>query len=176
MKRRPLRSSEKILLSACIALIAGLGLVFFVRDHRLRSAAARKRIEALQPQLAAADASLADAPFWEQRRTWLEQTMPALDDAGTAHSRFLEELRDGARDRGLVLGPPVLLKPEAKPHFHDLAVTLQITGPDQAVYRWLAELQSPEKFQVVKYLLLTPQSGPAPRMTGTVTVSRLFKP
>jgi len=174
--KRSLQPSEKILLTACLVLVGGLGLLFLVRDHRLRAASARKRIEVLQPQLAAADATLADAPFWEQRRLWLEQTMPALGDSGTAHSRFLEELRDGARDRGLVLGPPVLLKPEARPHFHDLAVTLQITGPDQAVYRWLAELQSPEKFQLVKYLLLTPQSGPAQRMTGTVTVSRLFKP
>jgi hypothetical protein len=174
--KRPLRSSEKILLVACLALIGGLGLVFFIRDYRLRAAAARKRIDTLQPEAAAVDASLADAPFWEERRAWLESTMPALGDSGASHSAFLEELRSAAHDRGLVLGPPVLLKPESNPNFHDLAVTLQITGPDQAVYRWLAELQSPEKFQVVKYLLLTPQSGPAQRMTGTVTVSRLFKP
>lgn len=174
--KRPLRSSEKILLVACLALVGGLALVFFVRDHRLRAAAARKRIDTLQPEAAAADASLADAPFWGERGAWLDQTMPALGDSGASHSRFLEELRTAARERGLVLGPPVLLKPEATPHFHDLAVTLQITGPDQAVYRWLAELQSPEKFQVVKYLLLTPQSGSAQRMTGTVTISRLFKP
>ncbi|MFN0127064.1 MAG: hypothetical protein ACKV19_10325 [Verrucomicrobiales bacterium] len=174
--KRPLRSSEKLLLALCLSLIGGLGLILVIRDHRLRAADARKRIEALQPEAAALDASLADAPFWEERRAWLDQNMPALGDSGESHSRFLEELRTAARDRGLVLGPPVLLKPEATPHFNDLAVTLQITGPDQAVYRWLAELQSPEKFQVVKYLLLTPQSGPVPRMTGTVTVSRLFKP
>ncbi len=173
--KRPLRSSEKILLAACVTLVGGLGLVFFIRDNRNRTDSARKRIEALKPEAAAADASLADAPFWEERRAWLEEHMPALGDSGEAHSRFLEELRTTARDRGLVLGPPVLLKPEATPHFHDLAVTLQITGPDQAVYRWLADLQSPERFQVVKYLLLTPQPGPVPRMAGTVTVSRLFK-
>jgi hypothetical protein len=173
--KRPLRSSEKLLLILCGALIGGLGLVFFVREFQMRSAAARKRIDALQPEAAAADASLADAPFWEERRAWLDQYMPTLGDSGVSHSKFLEELRTSARERGLVLGPPVLLKPEAKPHFHDLAVTLQITGPDQAVYRWLADLQSPEKFQMIKYLLLTAQPGPAPRMTGTVTVSRLFK-
>jgi hypothetical protein len=174
--KRPLRSSEKVLLVLCLSLIGGLGLVFVIRDYQLRTAAARKRIDALQPEAAAVDASMADAPFWEERRAWVDQHMPALGDSGASHSRFLEELRSSARERGLVLGPPVLLKPEAKPQFHDLAVTLNITGPDQAVYRWLAELQSPENFQVVKYLLLTPQSGSSQRMTGTVTVSRLFKP
>jgi hypothetical protein len=174
--KRPLRSSERLLLILCLVLVGGLGILFVVREYRVRSAAARKIIDTLQPEAAAADASLADAPFWEERRVWLDETMPVLGDSGVSHSQFLEELRTSARDRGLVLGPPVLLKPESKPHFHDLSVTLQITGPDQAVYRWLADLQSPEKFQVVKYLLLTPQSGPSQRMTGTVTIARLFKP
>lgn len=174
--KRPLRPSEKILLAVCLALVGGLGLVFLIREYQVRAAAARKRIDSAQPEAAAVAASLADAPFWEERRAWLDQHQPVLGDSGTSHSIFLEELRSSARERGLVLGPPVLLKPEGKPHFHDLSVTLNITGPDQAVFRWLADLQSPEKFQVVKYLLLTPQPGAAPRMTGTVTVARLFKP
>jgi len=37
-------------------------------------------------------------------------------------------------------------------------------------------LQSPEKFQLVKYLLLAPAQASPPRMTGTVTVARLYKP
>lgn len=174
--KRPLRSSEKFLLAACLTLIGGLGLAFVLHDWQKRTAAARKKIESLKPEAAAVDASLADAPFWEKRRAWVDTHMPVLTDSGVTHSQFLEELRTSARERGLILGPPVLQKPEGKPHYQDLAVTLQITGPDQAVYRWLADLQSPEKFQVIKYLLLTPQSGPVPRMTGTVTVSRLFKP
>lgn len=174
--KRPLTTSEKILLAACLTLVSTLALAFFIRDHRLRSSAARKRIDALQPQNLATQASLADAPFWEERLAWLEKTMPKKDDTGTAHSQFLESLRDSARERGLTVGRPVLLKPESTPHYHDLAVTLQITGPDQSVYRWLADLQSPEKFHRIKYLLLTTQNGPAPRMTGTVTISRLFQP
>jgi len=174
--KRPLRPSEKILLTACLTLVGGLGLAFLVRDHRLRTNTARQRLETLKPQQLASSASLSDAPFWDERRVWLAATMPKMTDPGTAHSQFLEELRQSARERGLTLGRPVLLKPESNPHFHDLAVTLQITGPDQSVYRWLVELQSPEKFHRIKYLLLTTERGPGPRMTGTVTISRLFQP
>jgi hypothetical protein len=70
----------------------------------------------------------------------------------------------------------VLLKPEGGPHHRDLSVNLQITGPDNAVFHWLADLQSPEKFQLIKYLVLTPAQASPPRMSGTVTVARLYKP
>jgi hypothetical protein len=70
----------------------------------------------------------------------------------------------------------VLLKPEGSPHHRDLSISLQVTGQDGALFRWLADLQSPEKFQLVKYLLLTPVAGQPARMTGNVTVARLYKP
>jgi len=69
-----------------------------------------------------------------------------------------------------------LLKNEGGPHHRELPISLQVTGPDNAVFRWIVDLQSPEKFQVIKYLLLTSSSARPARMTCNVTVSRLFKP
>jgi hypothetical protein len=71
---------------------------------------------------------------------------------------------------------PVLLKPEGDAHHRELPITLQVSGPDNALFRWLADLQSPEKFMVVKYLLLTPAATTRPRMTASLTVSRFYKP
>jgi hypothetical protein len=179
--KRPLKSSEKLLLALCGGVMLLVAVGFTVRDHRTRKAAALAQIEELEPQLKAAQAAASDAPFWDERIAWLDATMPAIGDSGESHSRFLEHLQSTARQRGLAIASPVLLKPEASPHRRDLAITLQISGPDQALYRWLADIQSPEKFQLVKYLLLTPQPATAqaphaPRMAGTVTVARLFKP
>ena len=117
-----------------------------------------------------------ESRIWETRQAWLETVMPSVTDAGKAHSDFLDELLESAKARGLSPTAPVLLKPEAGKQAWDFSVTLQITGPDSAVFRWLAELQSPEKLRVIKYLLLTPQSAQPPRMSGTVTVAKLFKP
>ncbi|MGI8604859.1 MAG: hypothetical protein ACR2OZ_17960 [Verrucomicrobiales bacterium] len=173
--KRTLKASEKVLLGLCAAVVVLVGAFFAWRNYQQRLAAAREKIAALEPQLTAAHAAAADAAFWNERQAWLDATMPPPGDQGQAHSLFLEQLQTTARERGLVVAAPVMLKPEAGPHHHDLSITLQITGPDQAFYRWLAELQSPEKFQLIKYILLTPLSAQPPRMSGTVTVARLFK-
>lgn len=175
--KRALTSSEKILLSLCGALLVFVGLFFSIRDQRTRRTAATEKIAELEPKLLAVEAAAADAPFWETRQAWLETVMPAVENPGQAHSRFLEELENSARSRGLHFGLPVLLKPERGKHAQDFSVTVQIAGPDSAVFRWLGELQSPEKLRVIKYLLLLPQPPASrPRMGATVTIAQLFKP
>ena len=174
--KRQLTRSEKTLLFLCIGVISLVGVFFLWRDHRVRKATALEKIDNLESKFTAAVAAAADAPYWKERQTWLDGTMPVMGDAGKAHSSFLEHLQGTARQRGLVLTSPVLLKPEGGPHGRELPISLQITGPDSGVHRWLADLQSPEKFQLVKYLLLTSSSSQPPRVTASVTVARLYKP
>lgn len=174
--KRALTPSEKRLMILCGGLIVFVTLLFTWRDYQSRMAAAREKIEELEPQLLTTAAAEADASFWEERGKWLDATMPVLTDVGQAHSGFLEHLLETARQRGLTLTSPVLQKPEAGPHYRDLSITLQFSGPDSSTYRWLAELQSPEKFQVIKHLQLSSQSAQPPRMSGNLTVARLFKP
>ena len=174
--KRSLTSSEKRLFVLCLAVIVIVGVFFVWRDHRNRMAAAQAKIENLQSRFTAAVAAAADAPFWKERQAWLDATMPTTTDAGQAHSAFLQDLQTSARERGLKVASPVLLKLEGGPHHRELPITLQITGPDSAVFRWLADLQSPEKFHLVKYLLLTASSAQPPRMTGSITVARIYKP
>lgn len=174
--KRSLSKSEKTLVVLCVGVVGVVGSFFLWRNHCSRMASAQHRIENLQSRFTAAVAAAADAPFWRERQAWLDATMPVMTDSGQAHSSFLEHLQSTARQRGLTLTAPVLLKPEGGPHHRDLSISLQVSGPDNAVYRWLADLQSPEKFQLVKYLVLTSASAQPPRMTGSVTVARLFKP
>ena len=174
--KRALTKSEKTLLALCLAVIVLVGAFFGWRDHRARTIAAQQKIENLQSRFTAAVAATADAPFWKERQAWLDSTMPVMGDGGQAHSAFLEHLQATADQRGLRITSPVLLKPEAGAHHRELTISLQVVGTDNAVHRWLADLQSPEKFQLVKYLLLTPTAASRPRMTASVTVSRLYKP
>lgn len=175
--KRALKQSEKTLVALCVGVVVLVGIWLYTSDYTERMTRARDKIASLEPQLTAAAAVTADAPFWMERQAWLDATMPAMGDAGQAHSSLLEHLQSSARERGLTLTAPVLLKPEADLHHRDLSINLQITGPDNAVFRWLGDLQSPEKFQLIKYLLLTPAASvDVPRMTGTVTVARLFQP
>ena len=168
--------SEKTLFIACAAVVALTAVGLLVRDYRLRQEAAMEKKENLENRFTAAVAAAADAPFWKERQAWLDATMPVMGDSGKAHSSFLENLQTTAKQRGLSIAAPVLLKPEGGPHHRELSISLQVSGPDNAVHRWLAEQQSPEKFQLIKYLLLTPLSAQPPRMNGNVTVARIYKP
>jgi hypothetical protein len=115
--KRALKTSEKLLLGVCVGTIALIVTFFAWRNHRQRLAAAREKIESLEPKLQAAVAAAADAPFWEQRQQWLEATMPPRGDSGVAHGHFLDQLQTSAGERGLALASPVLLKPESGPRF-----------------------------------------------------------
>jgi hypothetical protein len=174
--RRTLTKSEKTLLALCIGVLFLVAGFFGWKNHRTRMAAAREKIENLESRFTAAVAASGDAPFWKERQAWLDATMPTMGDGGQAHSSFLEHLQTTARQRGLAITSPVLLKPEGGAHYRDLGISLQVTGPDGALFRWLADLQSPEKFQLIKYLLLAPVAGQSARMSCTVTVARIYKP
>src|SRR3954447_18259588 len=134
MKR--LTQSEKTLFALCIGVLLAVGVFFTWRNHRARMTAAQEKIENLQSRFTAAVAASEDAPFWKERQAWLDAMMPAMGDSGQAHSSFLEHLQGTARERGLAVASPVLLKPEGGPHHRDLSISLQITGPDNALYRW----------------------------------------
>ncbi|HEX5176438.1 MAG TPA: hypothetical protein VFV83_05375 [Chthoniobacteraceae bacterium] len=174
--KRALTSSEKRLLLMCICVVASVGIFFAWRNHRARAVVARDKIENLQSRFTAAVAAAGDAPFWKERQAWLDATLPAMGDSGQSHSAFLEHLQTTARERGLIISSPVLLKPEGGAHHRELPISLSVTGPDSALFRWLADLQSPEKFLTVKYLLLTSASARPARMTASLTVARLYKP
>ena len=174
--KRALTSSEKRLLILCVGVLASVGIFFAWRDHRARTVAAKDKIENLESRFTAAVAAAGDAPFWKERQAWLDKTMPVMGDSGQAHSSFLEHLQSTARERGLVVSSPVLLKPEGGAHHRELPISVSVSGPDNALFRWLADLQSPEKFQTVKYLLLTSASAKPARMTASITVARLYKP
>ena len=173
---RTFKSSEKILFALCGGVVLLVGVWFLSDIYTGRLKLAQEKIENLNPRFKAAVAAASDAPFWKERQQWLDATMPVMKDSGQAHSTLLEELQSSAAERGLRLSQPVLLKPEATPHFRELGINFQITGPDSALFRWLADLQSPEKFQVIKYMTLAPASVTPPRMTGTLTLARLFQP
>ena len=174
--KHSLTSSEKRLFVLCLAVILAVGVFFAWRNHRTRMTAVQEKLENLRSRFTAAVAASGDAPFWKERQAWLDAKLPAMGDQGQAHSSFLEQLQGTARERGLAVTSLVLLKPEAGPNHRELAITIQLSGPDNALYRWLAEIQSPEKFQVVKYLLLTPVAGAPARMSCSATLARYYKP
>lgn len=176
MKLRALKGSEKILLVVCGLLVLSFGNGFLWKDYSKRMKVATEAIATYEGDLVANAAAAGDMGFWEGRTAWLDANLPVVEDSGAAQGDLLDYLREGARERGIRTDDPVLAKPEGGSHYREVAVTIEAQGPDEAVFRWLAEMQSPEKFQVLKYLALRPDRGnPEPELECTLTLARWFR-
>ncbi len=173
---RTLKTSEKFLLGTCLLLVVGLGGGILSHQYRKRAEAARETIAQLEDDLASRSAAAGDSEFWERREAWLDATMPEMGDAGTAQSELLEFVQSTAAERQLDLSSPALLKPEGGPAHKELAVSVRAVGPDLTVLRWLAEMQSPEKFLFLKTLSLSPDSRRGrPVIVCTVTIAQWYR-
>ena len=114
MKRR-LKSSEKVLIALCTGVLVLLAGFLTLRDHRARIAVALEKIENLEPQLTAAVAAAADAPFWDERQAWLDATMPVMGDSGQAHSSFCNNSRRPPASAVWSSPPPFCSNPKGVP-------------------------------------------------------------
>ena len=175
---RALRTSELILLVLTFLVIFSVANMIMWSKHKKRVAAAKAKITQLEDQLSSNMAYAPEEAFWLPKNEWLDATMPKMSDFGAEQSALLEYLQATARDRGIRLLNQTLLKPEGGSKFHsEVSVTIQSIGPDQAVYDWLSEMQSPEKFQYFKYLQLDPHFASRPKleMDCRFTLSRWFQ-
>jgi hypothetical protein len=176
---RGLRKSEIRLLLLCAAtgFLVVNGIVW--KEYRDRTKEKSETLSDLEGEIETNEAVLTEREFWEKRATWLSDHMPRFEDRGSAHSGLLEEMRSSALGHDLDIDQIVLVKPEGSPHYEEVAVTLQLDGPEYQLYRWLASLQAPELFQAIKYLKVYADQQDArssePLAECRVTVARWYQ-
>ena len=178
MKRR-LRTSEIILLLLTFVVIFGGGNIILYKKHKAKVDGAAKRIAELEEEIATHDVYLADQEYWAKKSQWLDEHMPVMGDFGELQSKLLDDLRETAAQRNITFEQQALDKPQGGSAFHqEVSVTVLVEGPDQAIYRWLADLQSPEKFQAIKFMQLYNDTGGStePQMDCKLTLARWFRP
>ncbi|MGK0187599.1 MAG: hypothetical protein ACI9R3_003387 [Verrucomicrobiales bacterium] len=176
---RALRSSEIILLVMTFIVIFTVVNVIMWNKHQAREKSATAKIAQLDEQLSSNLAYAPEQAFWLPKSDWLDANMPKMTDFGAEQSALLEYLQETARERGILLRSQTLQKPKDGSPFHKVvSVTIQSNGPDQAVYDWLSEMQSPEKFQYFSYLQLDEHAAAMPKreMDCRFTLSRWFLP
>ncbi|MEZ5324522.1 MAG: hypothetical protein R3F19_05620 [Verrucomicrobiales bacterium] len=176
---RSLRTSESILLVLTFVVIFTVLNVIMWNKHKAREKEVKDKLSKLEDQLASNLAYAPEQAFWLPKDEWLDAHMPKMSDFGAEQSALLEYLQSTARERGIRLHTQTLQKPADGSKFHQVvSVTIQSNGPDQAVYDWLSEMQSPEKFQYFSYLQLDPYEAGRPKleMDCRFTLSRWFQP
>jgi hypothetical protein len=176
---RTLRISEWILLILTFLVLFTVGNVILWNKHKEREKQVKAKLAKLEEQLASNLAYAPEQAFWLPKDEWLDANMPKMSDFGAEQSSLLEYLQATARDRGIRLKTQTLQKPADGSKFHSVvSVTIQSNGSDQAVYDWLSEMQSPEKFQYFSYLQLDTYDAGRPKleMDCRFTLSRWFQP
>ncbi len=180
--RQPTRS-EVILIGLCLFSVLFMGHLIAYKEYKKKLLKAEQVLEDLQrrgdqPHLEKAAATpAAQAVIWAERMAWLDEELPEMPSRDQAQAALLEDMRATAKSFGLDIDGQSFVKPASTPHYQEVAVKMNLDGPERKVYQWLSGMQSPEKFQAIKFLQLRPE-GRRSRPEGdcNVIVARWFKP
>lgn len=179
---RPLTRSESILLGLCLFSVLFVGHLIAYKHYQAQVSKAEQVLEDLQrrgdkPQLEkAASTPPKEAEVWAERMDWLDEQLPSMGSRDQAQASLLEDLRASAKSFDLDIDAQSFVKPASTPHYQEVAVKMNLDGPERKVFQWLAGIQSPEKFQAIKFLRLRPERrSRLPESDCEVIVARWFK-
>ena len=179
MNTRTLTFREKRMLAGCIAVIVIACTSLLGSEFLSRSRTLDTKIAALLAEKKDNELWLKDRDFQQKRAAWLDATLPATDSLGRAQGQMLEEVQNIALDRELKVVKTTPNDPTKTGDYQEVSVTMNLYGDQAAMLDWLATLQSPEKFQVVKMLEIEPDSKSklkTPQCNCNITLARWFKP
>jgi len=174
-----LTDREKRMLYACIAvlLIAATGLL--ADEFNGRRKALETQIQSLKAEKKDSEVWLADRAFQEKRAAWLDEKLPSTDSLGRSQGQLLDDIQNEALDRELKVTKSTPNDPIKTSNYQEVSVTVNLSGDQNVMLGWLASLQSPEKFQVVKMLEIEPDSkskAKTPQCNCNLTLAKWFKP
>ena len=171
---RPTTRSEKILLAVLGLVLLG-GLLFFggkalvQKQHSLALARASLRADNAEAMV-----ELQDEPRWVARSHWIHDHEPMAVEEGDARAQVLSSVVQGARDHHLEIEEQNLGEVEHGAAGAKVQSEVRVKGSMEALCRWLADLEQPEKFYAVDLLSLKADQDQK-SMVCTLHVSRYFR-
>jgi|GEM_PF-1553017 Tfp pilus assembly protein PilO len=180
---RSLTYSEIFLLGLCFFSVFFVGHLIAYKQYSLKVKKAEQVLVDLgtrgdSPRLEEAKSTpAAQSKIWEDRMKWLDDELPTMPSRDQAQAALLEDMRQSAKKYALDVDGLSFVKPAKTPHYQEVAVKINLDGPERKVYQWLSEIQSPSTFQAIKFLRVRPE-GRRSRPDGDceIIIARLFKP
>lgn len=181
---RGLTTREKRLLGFCLLSIFIVANLFAARAVMRSLGGSSKKIAALKNELAENEMWLEEKDLWERRQEWLSQGLPPSlvrqrISVGNAQGDLMQSLQNDLLERKLKIERQSLLQPVVNAFYDEVAVNLRVKGDAAELTRWLATLQSPERFQVIKNIELELDGHSKevePQAECDITVARWFSP
>lgn len=175
---RALTKREQGLLTACVLALFLMGNLIGLQVVLRGLKESRNQLKSLAAERLEQESWLAE-PDPAPVVRWLDENMPALESAGKSQGELIQSVQDAAFARKLTLEKQNLLGEATTAHYQEVSVNVIVRGDLNAIRDWLIELQSPEKFLVVKALeiaLDTQSKEKEPQARCNLTLARWFKP
>lgn len=149
---RPLTTSERrlaLVLGLLLFAVANLVILNYLLTLRsgLRTEQARQTSAQMEHRT-----WLGQRDLWTQRIAWLEKNQPAPNSP----SALLETVQQAAQKHGIEIKDPKLVSPNHQPLYLEIAVGLSAFGPMEKLAEWMAEVQQPGMFRLLKQLVIKP--------------------
>jgi Tfp pilus assembly protein PilO len=174
-----LSTREKRLLGACVAVLATMVCVILLKTYLDAKTGLQTKIRTLSGEKEENEVWLADEAFQKKRGAWLDKSLPTTDSLGRAQGTLLEDIQNAALEQEVKILRTTPNTPEQTPNYDEVAVQVNLRGDMATLLAWLAGLQSPERFVIVKALEIEPDSRArekTPQVFVNITLARWFKP
>lgn len=119
----------------------------------------RAKLDEATVALERAEMLRASSELVVEQMEWLAEHEPepmAYQDAQAALQEFVQQQ---ARAAGLTIKPNtqrLLDVDDTGTHYHRARIQLEVTGQEQALYKWLYQIKSPEQFRATTRILVNP--------------------
>ena len=181
---RGLTTREKRLLGLCVLSIFLVANLFAARAISRSLGGGKEKIRTLEQELAENEMWLEEKELWDRRKAWLDQNLPPSlvrqrISTGNAQGNLMQGLQNELLELKLKIDRQTLVEPKTTDFYDEVAVYLRIEGDAAKVNNWLATLQSPDKFQVIKSLELELDGRSRevePQAECEITIARWFAP
>lgn len=174
---RALTKREQGLLTLSLVALFLMGNLIGLQGVLRGLGQSRARLQALTAERQEQDSWLAE-PDPAPVERWLDENMPVLESAGKSQGELLQSIQDAAFERKLKIEKQNLMEAVPTPYYQEVSVNVIVYGELTQIRDWLIQLQSPEKFLVVKGLeiaLDTRSKEKEPQARCNLTLARWFK-
>jgi hypothetical protein len=169
------REKRLIILLSGIAVI--FGGVFGYRAYADELAKVRQQREAAELVLNNAELFLDMREEFAEQIDWLAANEPEPQAIQTVRPLIQQIASRQAEAAGLtVQSPSFPASDEGNGYYGRARVSMTVTGTEEALYRWLHELQSPKDFRTVLSMNLAPLRDDPAKITCTVVIEQWFVP
>ena len=167
---------ERTLLTIVLAVLFLLGNFFIVstlmqRYRQIQAETTRKREE-----LKTLRGMFSEKDIWAKRDAWLTAKQPKLANRDQARVILLEEVRNAARARNVVLENPALGTVDAQAGYQSVSVDIETKSSWKDLIDFMAGLQQPEKFIVFERSNLQIDTTDPTKMRGRFRIAKWYAP